>query len=437
MEVTLIVVTLLSIALAIAMGILTWRLLQEERLRSDARVAALEQGLADTMQHAYVTQAAASTAVQRATASVGSASSYSTSSAAITPAPATLSASTSSEGVADNDLFTRDDTDWLAHFPASTVSTAKSPAATSLAAESPIETFIFATSEDEDQADAADTVYANGRPHVPSPTRFATDANGAHAFERPHAAASGTAAANATIAANAVDDVVADTVVNANGGLFGQIDADDDRVGWSRHALAVAAVAAVMIGAVIAFWSIGRLMEPAADRAGTVAARAGAGAGANGAVTTTALELMSLRQEMQDGTLTISGLVRNPRGGVPQERLTAVVFFFDGQGGFLSSTRAPLDYRALAPGEESPFQLSAPAPAGVARYRVSFRRDEGAIVPHVDRRQQVQQSLHNEPDQHSNADRYDAPSYRQPRYGLFSGQPGDGQPSQQQEASRS
>ncbi len=73
---------------------------------------------------------------------------------------------------------------------------------------------------------------------------------------------------------------------------------------------------------------------------------------------------MSLRQEMQDGTLTISGLVRNPRGGVPQERLTAVVFFFDGQGGFLSSTRAPLDYRALAPGEESPFQLSAPAPRG-------------------------------------------------------------------------
>ncbi len=161
-----------------------------------------------------------------------------------------------------------------------------------------------------------------------------------------------------------------------------------------------------------------------------------AGAGANGAVTT-ALELMSLRQEMQDGTLTISGLVRNPRGGVPQERLTAVVFFFDGQGGFLSSTRAPLDYRALAPGEESPFQLSAPAPAGVARYRVSFRRDEGAIVPHVDRRQQVQQSLHESPDQHSDADGYGVPSYRQPGHGLSGGEPSHGQPSQQQEASRS
>ena len=137
---------------------------------------------------------------------------------------------------------------------------------------------------------------------------------------------------------------------------------------------------------------------------------------------------MALRQEMQDGTLTISGLVRNPRGGVPQERLTAVVFFFDGQGGFLSSTRAPLDYRALAPGEESPFQLSAPAPAGVARYRVSFRRDEGAVVPHVDRRQQVQQSLHGQSDQHSDADRYGVPSYRQPGHGLSSGQPSHGQP---------
>ena len=92
MEVTLIVVTLLSIALAIAMGILTWRLLQEERLRSDARVAALEQGLAETMQDAYVTQSAASTAVQRSTASVDAASSSVASSAAISPA--TLTAST-------------------------------------------------------------------------------------------------------------------------------------------------------------------------------------------------------------------------------------------------------------------------------------------------------------------------------------------------------
>jgi hypothetical protein len=374
MEVTLIVVTLVSIALAIAMGILTWRLLQEERLRSDARVAALEQGLAETLQDAYVTQAAASQSASL------SASRSPSRSIATTPAIADATSTSTSRSTststfvasptdaAPNDLFTRDDTDWLAHFPTST---------------------------------AAPTASATGTSH--------------------------------DVAAH---DVAAETVVNPNGGMFGQVEADDDSVGFSRHALAVAAVAAVMIGAVLAFWTIGRLMEPAADRPGAIAAGAGAN-GANVAVTQ-ALELMSLSQAMQDGTLTISGLVRNPRAGVPQERLTAVVFFFDGQGGFLSSTRAPLDYRALAPGQESPFQLSAPAPPGVARYRVSFRRDEGAVVPHVDRRQQVQQSVHDQPDQRSEAarpDRHGQPD--QPDQSEQPGQPRHDSPSRQQEASRS
>jgi hypothetical protein len=349
MEVTLIVVTLLSIALAIAMGILTWRLLQEERMRSDARVAALEQGLAETLQDAYVTQAAASSAAGRA-------------------APAAVTtAATAASADAPNDLFARDDTDWLAHFPASTMEAAT-------AAQNGAVPFTKDPFAANDVSRAARSQERHALAASDEPTAAHTD------DARRPAPAAATAAA---------DDVMADTVVNANGGLFGQIDEEDNRVGWPRHVLAVAAVAAVMIGAVIAFWTIGRLMDPAADRPGTVAAR---GAATNG--TTTALELMSLRQDMQEGTLTISGLVRNPRSGVPQERLTAVVFFFDGQGGFLSSTRAPLDYRALAPGEESPFQLSAPAPAGVARYRVSFRRDEGAVVPHIDRRQQLQQSLH-------------------------------------------
>ena len=41
MEITLIAVTLLSLFLAIAMGVVAWRLVQEERRRSDARLAAL------------------------------------------------------------------------------------------------------------------------------------------------------------------------------------------------------------------------------------------------------------------------------------------------------------------------------------------------------------------------------------------------------------
>ena len=41
MEITLIAVTMLSLFLAISMGVVAWRLVQEERRRSDARLAAL------------------------------------------------------------------------------------------------------------------------------------------------------------------------------------------------------------------------------------------------------------------------------------------------------------------------------------------------------------------------------------------------------------
>lgn len=41
MEITLIAVTMLSLFLAISMGVVAWRLVEEERRRSDARVAAL------------------------------------------------------------------------------------------------------------------------------------------------------------------------------------------------------------------------------------------------------------------------------------------------------------------------------------------------------------------------------------------------------------
>jgi hypothetical protein len=89
---------------------------------------------------------------------------------------------------------------------------------------------------------------------------------------------------------------------------------------------------------------------------------------------------------LDDGRLSVTGLVRNPDGNAPAERLTAVLFLFDNEGGFLASARAPIDFTALAPGEESPFSVSLDAPPRVARYRVSFRREEGGIAAHVDRR---------------------------------------------------
>lgn len=47
MEITLIAVTMLSLFLAISMGVVAWRLVQEERRRSDARLAALAAELRD------------------------------------------------------------------------------------------------------------------------------------------------------------------------------------------------------------------------------------------------------------------------------------------------------------------------------------------------------------------------------------------------------
>jgi hypothetical protein len=97
------------------------------------------------------------------------------------------------------------------------------------------------------------------------------------------------------------------------------------------------------------------------------------------------LELVSLRHERQSSKLAVSGLVRNPAAGHPVEHLSAVVFLFDQQGAFVASAKAPVDFVRLGSGDESPFVITLDAPANIARYRVSFRTDQG-IVPHVDRR---------------------------------------------------
>ena len=97
------------------------------------------------------------------------------------------------------------------------------------------------------------------------------------------------------------------------------------------------------------------------------------------------LELVSLSHARQNDRLAVSGLVRNPVSGKPVERLSAVVFLFDRTGTFVTSSKAHVDFLKIGAGDESPFVVSLDAPATVARYRVSFRTDEG-VVPHIDRR---------------------------------------------------
>jgi hypothetical protein len=102
-------------------------------------------------------------------------------------------------------------------------------------------------------------------------------------------------------------------------------------------------------------------------------------------VTDTPLELVSMRHDRAQSKLTVSGLVRNPVAGKPVDHLSAVVFLFDSEGTFVTSAKSVVDFVRLASGDESPFVVTLDAPATVARYRVSFRTDEG-IVPHIDRR---------------------------------------------------
>jgi len=97
------------------------------------------------------------------------------------------------------------------------------------------------------------------------------------------------------------------------------------------------------------------------------------------------LELLSMRHAREGATLTVSGLVRNPKNGAVTTRVAAVVFAFDRDGNFLASGRAPLDFTTLAPGDESPFVVSIPNVTNVGRYRVSFRTEAG-MLRHVDRR---------------------------------------------------
>jgi hypothetical protein len=136
-----------------------------------------------------------------------------------------------------------------------------------------------------------------------------------------------------------------------------------------------------IIGAVIVVLALATIYFVSGQPDATAAsARAAAGA------LNVPLELVSLRQARDGETLTVSGTVRNPSGATDRRQVAAVVFLFDRKGSFVASGRAPLDYQALAPGDESPFVITVSGAADVSRYRVSFREGDD-VLPHVDRRE--------------------------------------------------
>ena len=152
------------------------------------------------------------------------------------------------------------------------------------------------------------------------------------------------------------------------GQFLGAGAAPRESAGRQRWLAAAAAVFAVLLGGFV----VSRMSTSAA-----VTARA--------AAAPTPLELLSLGHQREGNNLSVTGLVRNPPAGSAVARVSAVVFLFDQQGTFVSSAKAPLDYVTLSGGDESPFVIKVQAPQSVARYRVSFRTDDGTL-PHVDRR---------------------------------------------------
>lgn len=141
-----------------------------------------------------------------------------------------------------------------------------------------------------------------------------------------------------------------------------------ESAGRQRGLAAAAAVLAFLVGA-FAFVRVG-------GDAATVETTA---------ATAAPLELLSLRHEREGAVLSVAGLVRNPPSATGVQGVSAVVFLFDQQGTFVTSARAPIDFVKLTAGDESPFVVKVQAPKSVARYRVSFRTDDGTL-PHVDRR---------------------------------------------------
>jgi len=167
-----------------------------------------------------------------------------------------------------------------------------------------------------------------------------------------------------------VDDL--ELMYSATNDLFAPVTT---RSAWPGRLGVAAALALVLTGAVIAL----RFVPASVSSTNAQSPQAAASQ-------TALLDLLSLTHKQRVDGLTITGLVQNPRDGAALSKVTATAFLFGADGTFLASSRAPLDFTVLRPGDESAFVVDVPLSAPVARYRIGFRRDDGSIIGHVDRR---------------------------------------------------
>jgi hypothetical protein len=148
----------------------------------------------------------------------------------------------------------------------------------------------------------------------------------------------------------------------------------------SRHAIrfAIGALIVASVIALVVVMSSGSPTAPLQPRQ--------SGASLQGQASPSPIALVALGHERTATGLIVRGVVRNPQpAGSKVGPITAVVFLFNREGGFLGSGRATLEPPVLVPGGESTFSVGVPTTSEVERYRVSFRVGD-QMVPHVDRR---------------------------------------------------
>jgi len=171
-----------------------------------------------------------------------------------------------------------------------------------------------------------------------------------------------------------IDDLEIRPAVNGMSELFAETDRPSP---WGPRFAVIGCLAA--IGLAIGFALISGTSRPAATPAPTAAQQAPQ-------LDTPPLELLSLGHEQDARRLAITGLVKNPRAGAPLSHVVATAILFGPDGAFLSSSRSPLDFTTLVPGQESPFVVNIPVSGQVSRYRVGFRTEDGRVIAHVDKR---------------------------------------------------
>ncbi len=155
---------------------------------------------------------------------------------------------------------------------------------------------------------------------------------------------------------------------------------------WGRRFVVIGALVAIMLTIGVAIWMKSGPASPTPASTVAAAPQQPAAAQQPAVPAGAPLELVSLHHRQEAQRLVITGLVQNPRTSGAISHVVATAFLFGPDGGFLTSSRAPLDFTTLAPGDESAFLVSVPVTQPVARYRIGFRTEDGRVIEHVDKR---------------------------------------------------